>query len=296
VLGGFFSLFFGSAIAHYLALTQLKFHDSDISFIYPFIEFLLSATFIICYLRFVLGFFSRLFERQADLHVFDLDISPQHMIDVLDRVGVLSGNIHKEPNWHHYSIDERMTYLKEAQVDPKLIQKHHFRVKKWTYSYITLLICGAALLASPAFKGRPVIGDIGKGLIESANVFSYQMNQSVRYSLAKEYLFRYKLKGNSALITELLQHSFTQYAADSVRGVAEFYSSQLLLEKEELLASAALMTKAWQRFDFSDTEESVREDFIEVSYRILAQMQEKELLDTHEARQLMDEMRDRASP
>ena len=81
------------------------------------------------YLRYAFGFFSRLFERQADLHVFILDVPAEHLIEALNYIGIATGHSHHQPNWHHHSIQQRIDFLKAAMGDHRLIKKHHDRVK-----------------------------------------------------------------------------------------------------------------------------------------------------------------------
>lgn len=94
---------------------------------------------VVIYFRLVFGFFSRLFERQADLHVFQLNLPPQHMIDALNYIGVATGHSHSIPNWHHFSIQERMNFLQQAMQTPGLISQHHFKVKFFVTLYLILL-------------------------------------------------------------------------------------------------------------------------------------------------------------
>ena len=70
------------------------------------------------YFRYVFGYFSRLFERQADLFVYPLDIPPQYMIEALDEVGIATGNTHHLANWHHYGIQQRIDFLKKTIENP----------------------------------------------------------------------------------------------------------------------------------------------------------------------------------
>lgn len=115
----------------------------------PFIFFSLYGVLIISYLRFVFGFFSRLFERQADLHVFELDVPPEHMIKALDEIGVATGYTHTHPSWHHYSIQQRINFIRSAIQNPDLIRKHHQRVKNILILYFFLLFLGILVLISP---------------------------------------------------------------------------------------------------------------------------------------------------
>lgn len=113
---------------------------------YPFILFLLYSVIVALYFRFIFGFYSRLFERQADLHVFKLNISPEYLIEAFDHIGTTSGNSHDLPNWHHYSIRERMNFLEKAIKKPSLIEQHQKRVKFWVTLYFILLVISTAIL------------------------------------------------------------------------------------------------------------------------------------------------------
>ncbi len=80
-----------------------------------------SAT-IICvflvYFRFVFGFFMRNFERQADAYVFTLFGSAAPLIATFHKIAVTSGQAADRPNWHHFSIRERVEFL--LRCDPAL--------------------------------------------------------------------------------------------------------------------------------------------------------------------------------
>lgn len=112
----------------------------------PFLFFIIYALLIALYLRLVFGFFSRNFERQADLHVFELDIQPKHMIDALHQVAVATGNTHLVPSWHHYSIQQRIDFLQAAILDPSLISRHHRFVKNSVIFYLILLFLFCLIL------------------------------------------------------------------------------------------------------------------------------------------------------
>jgi len=105
-----------------------------------FIFFVLYVSTVLLYFRFVFGFFSRMFERQADLHVYELDLDPKFMIEALDQVAKASGNIHSIPCWHHYSIHDRIDFLNKTIENPSLIKKHHAFVKKACVLYFITLI------------------------------------------------------------------------------------------------------------------------------------------------------------
>lgn len=94
------------------------------------------------YLRYIFGFFSRLFERQADLYIFALQVSPSAMVKSLEHIGTMTGTLRK-PNWHHYSLQERINFLKAAEANRNLIANHHRFVHTVLYIYFS---CFLALL------------------------------------------------------------------------------------------------------------------------------------------------------
>jgi STE24 endopeptidase len=111
----------------------------------PFLAFLPFIAASAVYYRFIFGYFSRLFERQADLFVFELDLDPKYLIEALNEIGHGAGGIHNHPNWHHHSIQERIDFLKRAEKDRSLIAKHHKKVKWSLTLYLALLILALTL-------------------------------------------------------------------------------------------------------------------------------------------------------
>lgn len=99
--------------------------------------YVLSLVYFILFIRFIFGYFSRIFEREADLFPLELGLSVESMISALDKIANLSGGIHREPNWHHYSINERIDFLRHA--DTKIINKHHRKVK-WSVAILIVIL------------------------------------------------------------------------------------------------------------------------------------------------------------
>ncbi len=114
-------------------------------FFNPLLIFSLYAGIIIIYFRFVFGYFSRLFERQADLYVFDLGIDPKYMVEALKAVAHTSGG-YDTPNWHHFSIKQRIDFLILCTAHPDLIKEHHKKVKRALGVYFLLWIVFFSLL------------------------------------------------------------------------------------------------------------------------------------------------------
>ena len=69
------------------------------------------------YFRYIFGYFMRNFERQADIFVFDLLGTVTPLITTLEKIALTSGEPADKPNWHHFSIQERIDYLKRCIAD-----------------------------------------------------------------------------------------------------------------------------------------------------------------------------------
>ncbi len=96
-------------------LTQLQHWPS--AFI-SFLTILPMGILIVLYFRFLIGYFMRNFERQADLSVFESQGHPWNLINALEKVAILAGDIRNQPNWHHFSIAERVNFLDEVARRP----------------------------------------------------------------------------------------------------------------------------------------------------------------------------------
>ena len=142
--GLFFQNFSGPLI-NFLEMQNAAHPSLFWDFFNPVLIFLLYAIIVAVYFRFVFGFFSRLFERQADLHVYEVGIDPHEMIDALLSVAPSSGG-YATPNWHHYSIKERVEFLKATMINPELIQQHHRKVKIALGVYFILFALGIIFL------------------------------------------------------------------------------------------------------------------------------------------------------
>ncbi len=96
--------------------------------------------FFILYFRFMFGFFMRNFERQADLHVYSFTKDAAPLISTFYKIASLSRQSIDKPNWHHYSIGQRVRFLERCQRTPALIQAHHLKVKKLIIGYFVLVL------------------------------------------------------------------------------------------------------------------------------------------------------------
>jgi len=115
----------------------------------------------IVYFRFIFGFFMRNFERQADIYVYSLFESAKPLISTLEKIATTSGQSADRPNWHHYSIKERIDYLKKCESNPQWIHRHNRRVNK----SIGIYLAGLLLIGFVGYQLN--LGAIGEKLNQS---------------------------------------------------------------------------------------------------------------------------------
>lgn len=151
-LPSLFSLLFFDATYQTLTLMDVLYPSGFWTFLFPISILVPYVVIMAIYFRLVFGFFSRLFERQADLHSYVVESPPEHMIDALDQIGIATGNTHNNPSWHHYSIRERIDFLKQALQKPEVIARHHRRVKIWVSMYLVMFLGVCAILFSSSLK------------------------------------------------------------------------------------------------------------------------------------------------
>lgn len=141
-----FLTFFSPSINQFFHMEQQLYPSNWWPILYLLAMLIPGLVLIALYIRYVFGLFSRLFERQADLHVFSLHISPKHLISALNYIGTATGNIHNKPNWHHYSIQQRIDFLEQAERQPEIIDEHHLKVKRYLWLYLFILLCSCFIL------------------------------------------------------------------------------------------------------------------------------------------------------
>ncbi|MBU2470204.1 MAG: M48 family metalloprotease, partial [Proteobacteria bacterium] len=76
---------------------------------------------LIVYLRLVMGFFMRHFERQADFFALGVMGEAAPLAASLEKIALMSGNTRDVPSWHHFSIAQRVRALDQAQAHPERI-------------------------------------------------------------------------------------------------------------------------------------------------------------------------------
>lgn len=145
---------------------------------YLLVSFPILVTMII-YFRFVMGFFMRQFERQADLYSAVVMESPAPTIRSLEKIAFLSGKSRAVPSWHHFSVKERVDCLRQTIENPGLVRRHNRFV---AFCFTVYLICifggGYLLNFSPmrqniAFR---VVGEMAQRQLkkEPDNILIYE--------------------------------------------------------------------------------------------------------------------------
>jgi Zn-dependent protease with chaperone function len=101
---------------------------------------------VILYLRYVFGLFSRNFERQSDLQALEIQKTASHIVRSLDKISGYSPLVRVLPSWHHFSIQERIHFLKACERYPSLIKQHHRKVRMLVGAYLMAMIALAGIL------------------------------------------------------------------------------------------------------------------------------------------------------
>ncbi|MGD9974402.1 MAG: M48 family metalloprotease [Desulfatirhabdiaceae bacterium] len=97
------------------------------------------------YFRYGFGYFMRNFERQADAYVFTLFETSVPLIRTLEKIGFTSVQPLDKPNWHHFSIAERIDFLWRCERDRSWILRHDRILRKSLIGY-TCVILGMGFL------------------------------------------------------------------------------------------------------------------------------------------------------
>ncbi len=97
------------------------------------------------YFRFIFGYFMRNFERQADLYAYELFETAAPLVSTFQKISFYSGQDPKKPNWHHFSIAERVAYLQRCETDRRWIGRHDRKVRNSILIYLAGLVLVGAI-------------------------------------------------------------------------------------------------------------------------------------------------------
>lgn len=101
---------------------------------------------LLLFLRYVIGFLSRQFERQADGNAFQRH-GLEPLRSSLMKIAQANGIQPQAKNWHHYGILGRISYLYAAGQKPELLQAHDRRVKRVKAGILAVFV--SLLIAQP---------------------------------------------------------------------------------------------------------------------------------------------------
>jgi len=68
--------------------------------------------------------------------VYALFDSAKPLITTLEKIAATSGQAADKPNWHHFSIKQRIDYLRKCETDSSWITRHDAKVKKIIGAYL----------------------------------------------------------------------------------------------------------------------------------------------------------------
>jgi Zn-dependent protease with chaperone function len=108
---------------------------------------------IVLYFRYIMGFFMRNFERQADLYSAKLVGDAAPTIMSLEKIAAASGMSRSQPSWHHFSIAERVEFLWRSSQEPHISKRHSRRVAGSLIVFMSLLVSLSFALNVGSLKG-----------------------------------------------------------------------------------------------------------------------------------------------
>lgn len=108
------------------------------------------------YFRYGFGYFMRNFERQADTFVYTLFPSSFPLIRTLEKIGLAGAQPMDKPNWHHFSIAQRIDFLKQCEQDRTWITRHDRKVRLSLLAYagVILVVGWVGILLNFGEAGR----------------------------------------------------------------------------------------------------------------------------------------------
>ena len=118
------------------------------------------------YFRYVMGFFMRHFERQADLYSASVMGTPAYTVSSLEKIAFLSGKIRNLPSWHHFSIRERVECLWRTLKEPALFRRQNRFVGVWFLIYLFVMGGLGYFLNFSPVKDRLAYGVVERAIQE----------------------------------------------------------------------------------------------------------------------------------
>ncbi len=124
----------------------------------PILFTLAMAATLLVYFRYVFGYFMRNCERQADLYAFTLLGHGSALVSSLEKIAVYSGQADNRPNWTHFSIRQRIDFLKKCEINRRWILRHDRKLRR------SIMVFMAGLLSMGYLAYAVNFGEIGRTL------------------------------------------------------------------------------------------------------------------------------------
>ena len=126
---------------------------SSVSLLYLVLSLPMLITLVV-YFRYVMGFFMRNFERQADLYSAKVMGGASSIISSLEKIALFSGKSRDLPSWHHFSIGQRVDFLWRTVKEKTLLKKHNrFVLISFFVYFLSMCVLGYALNFGPVKEG-----------------------------------------------------------------------------------------------------------------------------------------------
>lgn len=106
----------------------------------PIMLSLFMVVFFLIYFRYIFGFFMRNFERQADAYAFFMFGTATPLISTFQKIAYTSGQSADKPNWHHFSLRQRIGFLERCEEDRRLVAVHNRKVTRSIVVFLVSLI------------------------------------------------------------------------------------------------------------------------------------------------------------
>lgn len=223
---------------------------------YPVLIAAVLITAFVLYFRFVFGWFMRNFERQADLYVFEFKPNAQALITTFYKIVSISRQSKDKPNWHHFSIAQRIEFLIRCHHEPWMILQHHKRVKRMIAGYL----CVAVLLIASG-----VLLNWGPAKVSYENYIAEKIISS-QLDITPESVELYILAG----------HYF--YSREKYQETVGVYENVLKIEPEN---AEVLNNLSWLYSTCPDTRFRNSEKALEYAIRAANISQKAHVLDTY---------------
>jgi len=190
------------------------------------------------YFRFVFGYFMRNFERQADTYVYTLFDSAAPLISTLRKIALTSGQSPDKPNWHHFSIQQRIDFLNKCEEDRSWVKGHDRRIKKSIGIYL------AAILIIGGLGYGINFGDTGEKL--NAHFFEKILERAIERTPDNPNLY--------SMLGDLY------YSRKAYEKTIEAYSHSLMIfpRNPQVLNNLAWLYATCEDRRFRDPEKAVR--------------------------------------